>query len=289
MKFKGVFTSSITGNLVVACASVSALKGVICRSCVCIAFTASGCVASLLSLKLRLVYSIRPRNLSLLLFFFEVATFVVVWGVGWLLNTDIDTTDNLDAWQVVLLASIMGASMGFHNVAAKETITNCPPTTVMTSTLINVAGGTSNVIGLLLASYCCRLTPPTGPKGTYLPLTQDDSDALVKLRDDAVAKLLPLFKPLVWFIVGAIVGAAVMSAGQFHCMAIPLAIVVFMMVDIYLKEAADDTKTDVDKGASLLTDDAVPPTYQLYFQGTTVLVKKLPPAPKPAQGATTTV
>ena len=285
LKFKGVFTSSITGNLVVACASVMSLKGAVCRSCVCIAFTASGCAASLVSLKLRLAHGIRPRPLAILLFFFELALFVVVWGVGWRLNDDIDGTDNLDAWQVVLGASLLGASMGFHNVAAKETIANCPPTTVMTSTLINVAGGFSNVIGLLLASCCCRLTPPTGPRGTYAAWTQEDGDALVKLRNEAIAKLLPLFKPLLWFIVGCIVGAVVMSYGQFHSMAIPLAIVVFLMVDIYLKEAADDTRKDVAKEAALLANDDTPPKYQLYFQGTTVMVKAVPPAPAPVAGA----
>ena len=66
LKIKGVFTSSITGNLVVACASVSSLKGVICRSCVCVAFTAAGCVSSLISMKLRLAYGIHQRHLTIL-------------------------------------------------------------------------------------------------------------------------------------------------------------------------------------------------------------------------------
>ena len=43
----------------------------------------------------------------------------------------ISSSKNLDNWYVVLVGSLMGASMGFHNVAAKESVTNCPPTTVI--------------------------------------------------------------------------------------------------------------------------------------------------------------
>ena len=44
----------------------------------------------------------------------------------------ISSSKQIDDWQVVLVGSIMGVSMGFHNVAAKESVTNCPPTTVNT-------------------------------------------------------------------------------------------------------------------------------------------------------------
>jgi hypothetical protein len=42
----------------------------------------------------------------------------------------ISSSKQIDDWPVVLVGSIMGVSMGFQNVAAKESIKNCPPTTV---------------------------------------------------------------------------------------------------------------------------------------------------------------
>ena len=276
LKIKGVFTSSITGNLVVACAAVSSLKGVLCRACVCIAFTAAGCVSSLISMKLRLAYGIQQRHLAIILFSIEIAMFIIIWIVGNNLDPLISGTDNLDAWPVVLIGSFMGASMGFHNVAAKETITNCPPTTVMTSTLINVAGGIANGLGLACASCCCRLTPPNGPNNSYLPLSENEKTTLSTLRDESFTKLLPLLKPLIWFLVGAIIGAATMTAGSFHCLAIPLFIIVLITIEIYWKDVNERSKASSTSEGQLSMSDAVLPVYQLYMQGTTVLVKKMP-------------
>ena len=282
LKIKGVFTSSITGNLVVACASVSSLKGVICRACVCIAFTAAGCVSSLISMKLRLAYGIQQRHLAIILFSIEIAMFIIIWIVGDNLDSMITGTDNLDAWPVVLIGSLMGASMGFHNVAAKETITNCPPTTVMTSTLINVAGGIANGLGLACASCCCRLTPPNGPNNSYLPLTESDRSNLSTLRDESFTKLMPLLKPLIWFLVGAIIGAATMSAGSFHSLAIPLFIIVAITVEICWKDVMERSKASSTVEERPSMNDALLPVYQLYMQGTTLLVKKVPPSPNPS-------
>lgn len=276
LKVKGVFTSSITGNLVVACAAVTSLNGVICRSCVCIAFTGAACVSALLAMKLRLAYSWRQRPLAIFLFWMEISMFIAIWAVGIALDDQIIYAPDIDRWQVVLVGCLMGMSMGFHNVAAKETIANCPPTTVMTSTLVNVAGGLANVIGLLCASCCCRLTPPTGPNRSYLPLTADDSKTIVALQGEAVNKVLPLMKPLIWFIVGAIIGAITMDRGTFYCLAIPLALVVFLTIEVFIKDRQEMAK-DSQQGGQQDMIDADLPVYVLSMQGTTITCKKVSP------------
>lgn len=82
LKLQGVFTSSITGNLVVACASVSSLTGVICRSSVCIAFTLAGGLLSLLAIELKLSFHCSQGTISMVLFCFEALTLIIVWIIG---------------------------------------------------------------------------------------------------------------------------------------------------------------------------------------------------------------
>ena len=62
---------------------------------------------------------------------------VISWAVGIRLDDAITNSLNLDEWPVVLLGCFLGAAMGFHNVAAKESITGCPPTRNDNNGLIN--------------------------------------------------------------------------------------------------------------------------------------------------------
>ena len=85
LKLQGVFTSSITGNLVVACSSVSSLNGVICRSSVCISFTLAGVLAAALAIRAKLSKWLSPSSLSIILFLFEALALGAAWIFGLLL------------------------------------------------------------------------------------------------------------------------------------------------------------------------------------------------------------
>ena len=82
LKLQGVFTSSITGNLVVACTAVSSLTGVICRSCICIAFTLAGGLAAAFAMRTKLSKTMSQGTLSIILYSLEAATMIAVWIVG---------------------------------------------------------------------------------------------------------------------------------------------------------------------------------------------------------------
>lgn len=268
IKIRGVFTSSITGNLVVACASVSSLNGVICRSCVSIAFAAGAGVSAMLALKLRLAHLISVRHLSIILFTLEVVMLAITWAVGHYLDDSIIDSLSLDEWPVVLVGCFMGAAMGFHNVAAKETLVGCPPTTVMTSTLINVASGLANTLGLMMASIgIFRLTPPNGLKGAYLSLTTSEKSALRANASEGLSKTLPLIKPLISFLIGAIIGAVTMKFGSFHCLAIPIFALLVIQAEVVMKiyyETKPDPVVDAKEQQMV---------YSLGFAGTNVILK----------------
>jgi hypothetical protein len=56
--------------------------------------------------------------------------------VGIRLSQNLAEAEDPDHWSVIIVASIMAASMGLHNGAVKETIPSGPSTTVMTMTLV---------------------------------------------------------------------------------------------------------------------------------------------------------
>ena len=244
-----VFTSSITGNLVVATASVATLRGVICRSSVCVAFFAAGGVASALSLRLRLAHGFSQRTVCVLIFALEIALIIASWIIGMQFDDILkNSADDIDNPLNVLVASLLGISMGFHNVAAKEAILNCPPTTVMTSTMINVAQNLSNTIEYGLAKHAllrlqskavtaqtAQATESCHSSLCFTPLTADQHKAMQAKYDDAASKFLTTVKPLFYFIVGGLVGAATMNKGRWHCLAIPVFTICFIIFDILLQ------------------------------------------------------
>ena len=61
LRLQSVFTSSITGNLVVACSSVSSSHGVRCRSLVCVSFFGAGVLSSAFSLRARLAHGLSAQ------------------------------------------------------------------------------------------------------------------------------------------------------------------------------------------------------------------------------------
>ena len=85
LKLQGVFTSSITGNLVVACASVSSLTGVICRACISIAFTLAGGLLAASAVEMKFSHQFSQVSVSIILFCVEAIALIAVWIAGMLL------------------------------------------------------------------------------------------------------------------------------------------------------------------------------------------------------------
>lgn len=114
--------SSITGNLVAACAAYATTSGVIIRTSVSLAFAVAAGLSATVVLKLRLCEMLSKAYISIVLFSAEIILFVISWAVGAHLNTVIQRLQSLGNWQTMLVASLLGATMGIHNVAARETI-----------------------------------------------------------------------------------------------------------------------------------------------------------------------
>jgi uncharacterized membrane protein YoaK (UPF0700 family) len=138
LKLKGLFTSSITGNLVVICASVSDSHGLTCRSTCALSFLLAAFILNSVIQFEKLYFRISHIACLLTAYLFELAFLLATAIIGIIFIEDIDK-GTIDSPIVILTGCLAGASMGFHCVAARESFLNCPPTTVMTNTMINVS------------------------------------------------------------------------------------------------------------------------------------------------------
>lgn len=243
IKLRGLFTSSITGNLVAAVSSMVLLEdGVLCRALTCIAFTGGAAVAQTCALRMKFVYKNTPRIVSIFSFTLELIMFVATIILGQIYLDEIDNAISQDNWAVVLLGCIMGISMGFHSVAAKVTIATNPPvvaTTVMTSTLVNVAQNASDTINYGMAMYSCP----------NLKNRDDTSDievykkAMTAKFYESLGKFITTSKPLILFIIGAILGAVITEETDFVGIAIPSAFIILLIYCVYMKDAVSASAT----------------------------------------------
>jgi len=224
IKLFRLFTSSITGNLVVACASIYHPEGVLCRFLVSLCFAAGGGILTTIAVQLKIVRETNPKLASLVLFGCELASFVACWIVGQIYNTEIDNGD-LDVPIVIVLGCMMGFSMGVHNAAAKESIPNCPSTTVMTMTLVSLSSSASNTVNLWLAKHSLLTMHPKSQTAASYKIEEKFKEHL--------DKLLIAVKPLITFLIGAVLGAVSMHELDFHCMWVPSFIVMLFLADLY--------------------------------------------------------
>ena len=230
VKLQGVFTSSITGNLIAATTAVTAdtMVGVPMRAAVTIAFFLAGMAGTLLGLRLRVSQAWTKSAVGCALFGLELAFLLISLVAGQCYDELISATHPttpIDHPAVVWAACLMAMSMGFHNVAAKETIANVAPTTVMTSTLVTVAGHAANTLG-----YWCL--HHLGMQ-RYFFAAEADIKAYTAMQTDAGDKFWTTVRPLLCFIVGGIAGAASMKSISFWCLLVPAVLVVGLMVDLF--------------------------------------------------------
>ena len=244
LKLQGVFTSSITGNLVVASSSVSSSKGALCRSLVCVSFTLAAAVGAMVAFYSRFAHKLKPHTLFILLLSLELVFLVISWILGHYYDDEIDKSDSLDDDIIILISCLMGISMGFQNTAVKEAITSFPATTVMTSTLVNFAYNGSNSLSYYLCTLfasCCGAQSST--KADRANNGSDDPAAEAKKvlaeyvdkQRDFFSKFVGNLKSLLCFTLGALAGAGSIHGISFSSFAVPVGVIVFLIIEIWIK------------------------------------------------------
>ena len=124
---------------------------------------------------------------------------------------------------------MLGFAMGFHNGLALEIIPDCPATTVMTMTIVKVSMNAADACQYYLASKSIIKLYHIQKKKKPTDYEKNMSNSFNK----AYKKLQSLYEPLLLFIIGAIVGAAVNREVVFFSLAVPLLLTLIITVDIY--------------------------------------------------------
>lgn len=249
IKYNGLFTSSITGNLVVATASVYAPYGVVSRTLVSVGFMVGAFSSVAVSLRLKLASLWKHRSISMVLYSIELLVYVLIIILGMIYDEHINSDAPLSDWRLVLLASITGLSMGLHNGAAKETIANCPSTTVMTMTLVSVSGLWSQVVSYFSARY---LYYRLHPKDMHRP-TEEEMKKLTKHYEDSFLKFSVTIKPLIFFLIGGLLGTVIMYHATFWSFFVPIGCISIIIADIYIGWIAEIKKEKEKKAEDTAT------------------------------------
>ena len=219
-----------------------------------ITFASTAFFSAFLALKLKGTYNISPKYLAIILFSQEIVMLTAALAIGMFFESTFEKdTVNLNRWEVILVGSLMGGAMGFHNAAAKESIPNCPATTVMTTTIVTSSTALSNALTLYLSTLpLLHLTPPNGADGSYLPLSAAGRISYKKATREAWTKFAVAVTPLITFTTGAVAGAILTTHISFYSIGIPVAILVFVLVDIKILIQRERAEDEANLG-SLLT------------------------------------
>ena len=148
LKLRGLFVSSITGNLVVMAASVSTDRGLVARSLIVASF-ALGCFVLKQGMEVLRIfnksfhYQLLLGHISILLLILAATTFGIIYN-------DAIEKASIDDWIVMFPACLLAISMGYQNTVYETSFRNAPPTTVMTMTLVRGANALSTALSQYL-------------------------------------------------------------------------------------------------------------------------------------------
>lgn len=228
LQLQGLFTSSITGNLVVACASIYDTYGVLCRALVSIFFFLGSAITAGVALRIKSRFDLSAPVTAILLFSFQCAVIIIAIIIGVIYDDKIIKAESLSDWHTILMGSILGFSMGVHNAVGKECIPNCPSLTVITMTLVTVAQNLSQTLSYLLAKYSLIVLssrPASSLDSTY-------RESMTAKYDQSKQKLIISGNPLISFLFGALIGTVTTKYFKFYCLVFVLFILLVILADI---------------------------------------------------------
>ena len=223
-----LFTSSITGNLVIAATAIAntvkpgiAPPGVGLRLFVTLIFVAGAALGNALSWGFHRRGWGKWVNPALLCL--EAACLIAVCAAG-VAGVQVDTDDN----GRLLLGSLATLGMAFQSSNVREALVGYPTTTVMTMTLVN-AGGLMMGTSLGAATLKGWIPPSTSEGGKVI--TQEEEAKNLK----ALAKS---WLSVASFTIGAMVGAIIWAAAGWYCFLVPVGVLMLLLVDALMVPAA---------------------------------------------------
>lgn len=233
IKLFGLFTSSITGNLVVGCTDFfQHSEGVFARLFVSLAFAIGAYAITVLILNLRHVLKQNNWDIAINLFGCEMASLFISFLFCIVIDYSNDEFPGLSSWQSIMTGSLLAFTMGVHNGAAQDVITNCPSTTVMTMTIVKTALCAANAVQYYLASKSLIILYPLkeGKPENYELIMRNNYIAYS-------AKFFDNVKPLIVFVLGATLGAVMVIHMSFWNLFLPILMLGILIQSIRMSRA----------------------------------------------------
>lgn len=226
----GLYTASITGNVASAAAVLGSGKasvGTTQRVLVVLTFVFASAVGSLLALCVRQRCGASHRRVAFVLLACEAAFLAAFWGAGIALEQG-ETA--VDSSAVTGLAVLCTMAMGLQNSATLEAFPDFPATTALTKTLASC--GAATVLSTTLSLRECGVSHEWVG---HAPETHGrDAQVLAAQARGARASFVGVINPLASFTAGAVFGAYVYTAIGFHAVALPIAVIIALLVQLAL-------------------------------------------------------
>lgn len=245
MKLQGLFTSSITGNLIAATASIYHTYGVVARIFVALFFAVGALFTSGAMFKLK-HRGWSGRSLLVFGALIEVAALALTILFGMLLEDKIDVDHSLGSWQLIFVAAIMAFSMGAQCAFVKDSFPNCPSTTVITMLLVTFSSQGAHGWNYLLAvNGWHELIPADEEK------SEKQKQALLEKHVENTQKFISTTRQLVSFLLGGVIGAAIMENATFWSLFVPIGILLLIVIDVEVARRRDALAKATAKDADL--------------------------------------
>jgi uncharacterized membrane protein YoaK (UPF0700 family) len=260
VKLYGLFTSSITGNLVVGCSALFGHSvGLFARLYVTFFFAIGAFAITIAAAKMRVVQKRTQWDMGMVLFKYEIWCIVLALIFGVSVDYAPGGIPSIDSWQALFVGSLLALSMGVHNAAAQDLIANCPSTTVMTMTIVKVSIFLGNAVQYWFAMKRFIVLHPPNEK------PDDYEESIKKKHETNLVKFLENVQPLLFFVLGAMFGALLSIHMTFWCLIMPLLVLSGLVYSIQLAQKAFDptlhrpvADIEMECATSPMAEDAQP-------------------------------
>eukprot|EP01033_Poteriospumella_lacustris_P006454 gene6454-4644_t len=140
----------------------------------------------------------------------------------------------------------MAVSMGAQCAFVKDSFPNCPSTTVITMLLVTFsAQGAHGWNYLLAVNGWHELIPADEEK------SEKQKQALLEKHVENTQKFISTTRQLVSFLLGGVIGAAIMENATFWSLFVPIGILLLMVIDVELARRRDAHAKSTAKDADM--------------------------------------
>ena len=246
----GLFTASVTGNIVKFSASAAENGFAKSMVIVTIGYGSGGALVRVLTQYLNYIL-VDTDVIGIIVLALEAALLVVTIFVGNFFESAVSASQNYDESCVLITGVVMALPMGVQFGSAFAAFPQFPNTTGMTASVNTSFSALANLVMLYLSE--CGLIHFYLSKEELEDLESESTpeektaakEALYKIKKEfCFDELDRQLNPLLYFTLGAITGVLAARKWQYRGLSIPVCVVLFLIFEIYLARRSNHMNKD---------------------------------------------